>query len=105
MQTTQTNAEAETAQASRREKIHSFLVENMEKISRTKSDLAVLTWWDVETHPDGIFVITTESPKYVYGAVLAVHNMLEKYIPFIEVATQSEYLGESKVTQFYISAL
>ena len=103
MNNTLTQAEAETAQVSRDSRIFSFLVEKMEKIAVSKSDKAMLTWWDVEIHFDGMIVLTIETPYRNCGAGLMVHDMLESYVPFISISKRIDVLGDKKATNFYIS--
>jgi hypothetical protein len=102
MNNTLTHAEAETAEVSRIEKIHSFLVEKMEKIALSKSDRAMLTWWDIEVPYDGMILLTIETPYQIYGAGLMVHDMLESYAPFISVSKRIDVMGNKKATNFYI---
>ena len=102
METQLTQAEVGTAQASRDSKIFSFLLEKMEKIAVSKSDKAMLTWWDIEIHFDGMIVLTIETPYRNYGAGLMVHDMLESYVPFISISKRIDVLGEKKATNFYI---
>jgi hypothetical protein len=102
MKTQLTHAEAETAEVSRDAKIFKFLTEKMEKIAISKSDRAMLTWWDIEVHYDGMIVLTIETPYQICGAGLMVHDMLESYVPFISVSKRIDVLGNKKATNFYI---
>ena len=102
MNNTLTHAEVGTAEVSRDLKIFKFLTEKMEKIALSKSDKAMLTWWDVELPYDGMILLTIETPYRNYGAGLMVHDMLESYVPFISISKRIDVLGEKKATNFYI---
>ena len=105
MQTKHTlkNAESGTAKDSRQEMIFKYLGERMEKIAQSKSAKANLSWWDVEMHSDNLFCITIETPKFVYASGLAVHDMLDSFIPFISVRKETDDRESTKVTTFWIT--
>jgi hypothetical protein len=97
------NAESGTAKALRKIMIHEYLAERMEKIASSRSEKANLSWWDVETHSENLFCITIETPKFVYASGLAVHDMLDSFIPFISVRKETDDRESTRVTTFWIT--
>ncbi|NBV43011.1 hypothetical protein EBR96_09635 [bacterium] len=88
---------------SKNDSIFKFLKENIQRLSKSRSDRGNIIGASVENPSSMKFVITILTPKRLYGAGLNVYDFLNSFGPFVDVEIDTGDVGADKFTKYTLT--